>query len=530
LLFSALGGAFGIFGRAIVVKGAHRRKAEGRGQPSRTEKLLITIGSLVMVGFSDVFAFVAPWFGPVSVYWPTFIAANLLTNMLLIGAIMKHEKFDKNSQIATCVIIMAVIYVPINGPGIQENQDAKELLLRNPIAMIWISVLSVIYCICVFFMLFVDMKKKCSQFFVELVFFSVAIGSSTLSATSSKAASTFDGTEAGPYRAILLATTWIIMAMWTIETYKEATAVRSLAKFIPLTTFGSLLLNGITGVSQLGTTPLYYCRLVLKMTVALHTFLLDCASTGFYWLQVIVWEDYKVVSSWAGYITSYCLITLGIYLISDLDFFVAQAKDIQDYQSQVLSFGRFFHEIEEDLARAQLENKLSKHQLTIMDHARFQGLKRGNSDPELNTTGKFETQSVGEDDAFDRSSFAKVEEDMITTRRPLDSLDYVAKSFRDFSASISEAKNLDQTDANGRSVSTAQKVLHNESFRSLAPSDASWHSSWRSIRSRNLQNFIRPEGTSAKNEAHRGSLRVDMNGFISTLGDSVQEGNAEEEV
>jgi hypothetical protein len=176
--------------------------------------------------------------------------------MLLLGAIMKHEIFDKNAQVATCVIIVAVIYVPINGPGIQENQDAKELFLENPIAMIWISVLSVIYCICVFFMFFVDLKKKLSPLFVELVLLGVAIGSSTLSATSSKAASTFDGTEAGPYRAILLAATWIIIGIWTIETYREASAVRSLAKFLALTTFGSLVLNGITGVSQLGTTPL----------------------------------------------------------------------------------------------------------------------------------------------------------------------------------------------------------------------------------------------------------------------------------
>jgi hypothetical protein len=176
--------------------------------------------------------------------------------MLLIGGIMRHEKFDKKAQVATCVIILGIFYVPINGPGIQENQDAIELLLGNPIAMIWISVLSVIYCISTFFMLFVDMKKRFSPFFVELVLFSVVTGSSTLSATSSKAASTFDGTEAGPWRTILLVTTWVIIGIWTIETYKEATAVRSLAKFLPLVTFGSLVLNGITGVSQLGTTPL----------------------------------------------------------------------------------------------------------------------------------------------------------------------------------------------------------------------------------------------------------------------------------
>jgi hypothetical protein len=52
-----------------------------------------------------------------------------------------------------------------------------------------------------------------------------------------------------------------------------------------------------------------------------------------------------------------------------------------------------------------------------------------NSDPEWNTTERTEELSVDNDDAFDISLFAKVEEGMITTRGPpLDSLVHVAKS------------------------------------------------------------------------------------------------------
>jgi hypothetical protein len=194
--------------------------------------------------------------------------------------------------------------------------------------------------------------------------------------------------------------------------------------------------------------------------------------------------------------------------MSNLDLFVAQAKDIQ-----------------EDLARARLENKLSKHQVTIMDHARFQGLMRGNSDPELNTTVKFDTQPVDDDDdddddddAFDSLLFAKVEEGMITNRRPLGSLDYFAKSVvRDFPASNSAAKDLDDaTDATTIiDDSTAQIFPRDESFRNLTRSDASWHSSsWlMRISSKNLLDCTRQEeGTSEKKEPQRGSLRVDMTG------------------
>jgi hypothetical protein len=80
-----------------------------------------------------------------------------------------------------------------------------------------------------------------------------------------------------------------------------------------------------------------------------------------------VWEDYKVVGSWPGYITAYCLIAMGIYLLSnkqeDVPQYNQEAKDIV----AALSLGRFFHAIEEDLSRAKLERHLSSHQLTILN-------------------------------------------------------------------------------------------------------------------------------------------------------------------
>jgi hypothetical protein len=100
---------------------------------------------------------------------------------------------------------------------------------------------------------------------------------------------------------------------------------------------------------------------------------------------VIVWEDYKVVGSWPGYITAYALIAMGIYLLSDIDLF--QNNEANELL-QELSLGRFFHAIEEDLSRAKLESHLSVHQLTISTHSRRQGLKRGHSDPELGSGSK----------------------------------------------------------------------------------------------------------------------------------------------
>ena len=42
---------------------------------------------------------------------------------------------------------------------------------------------------------------------------------------------------------------------------------------------------------------------------------------------MIVWGEYKVVQSWSGYILVYILLALGIYLLSDFDFFLNSSSD-----------------------------------------------------------------------------------------------------------------------------------------------------------------------------------------------------------
>ena len=85
-----------------------------------------------------------------------------------------------------------------------------------------------------------------------------------------------------------------------------------------------------------------------------------------------MWEDYKVVGSWPGYVTAYCLIAMGIFLLSD------EGKD----QDQKVSLARFLRVTKEELSRPELEHHLSSHQLIILNQSRKQGLTRGNSDPE----------------------------------------------------------------------------------------------------------------------------------------------------
>jgi hypothetical protein len=108
---------------------------------------------------------------------------------------------------------------------------------------------------------------------------------------------------------------------------------------------------------------------------------------------------------------AYVLMALGVYLISDIDFLVKQGQDLQDYQEIVLS--DIYHpttifdpdaQQHHQLSRADLEQTISKHQLVILDHSRYLGLKRGNSDPELHCSNSMVNLSDGFDDQKNHES------------------------------------------------------------------------------------------------------------------------------
>jgi hypothetical protein len=102
---------------------------------------------------------------------------------------------------------------------------------------------------------------------------------------------------------------------------------------------------------------------------------------------------------------AYILMALGVYLISDIDFLVKQGQDLQNYQEIVLS--DIYHpttifdpdaQQHYHLSRADLEQSISKHQLVILDHSRYLGLKRGYSDPSLHCSTSMVNLSEGFDD------------------------------------------------------------------------------------------------------------------------------------
>ena len=442
LLISALGGIFASSSNAVVVHMSRRQKRHELS--NKLHKVTMMLEFIFFTGLCNLCFFLAPWFGPVSISWASYTASRLLSNMVLIGFIMGHERIDKSGQIATMVIVAGVIYLVITGPEPQGNQDIQEVVLGNPIAWIWLGILSVPYVICLFLMAVGKYRDK-SPAFTEMIFFIVATCSSALSGTMSKLSSLLDGSE-GPYKTILIAASWFIIVYWSYENFLEAKYVRSLARFTPQVQFGAILLNAITGC--------------------------------------IIWEEYRVIRSWIGYVTSISLLGMGVYLLSDLDFFKAQAQDQQDFHRQTETMQDFFENIERDLSRARLERSLSRHQITIIKNSARQGLTRGASDPELGSkqmnlepSDKIDSGGGGDTDSL--ATIATCPTKLLqppsnrTQSTTLDSIDSLTRSIRNLKDLVgfdSEGRDERQTAGSDASIAQTSSVQDDQSLKSLCSS------------------------------------------------------------
>lgn len=200
---------------------------------------------------------------------------------------MKREKVMKDNTVATLVIMTSVVLLPAVGPSLQDGQDILKLLM-SPASLAWSALLVVVNIISTVFMFFGKIKAR-KQSVVQACLLGVSVTASVLSGSVARAMST----TSGPVYVSLIAAYIYLQMTWTYETIVEATAVESRIVFIPTYTCASLGLNAITGI--------------------------------------IIWEDWKVVTSWTGYICSFILVVLGVILMSDLDFYKAEQDGLTDY-------------------------------------------------------------------------------------------------------------------------------------------------------------------------------------------------------
>jgi len=79
---------------------------------------------------------IATWFGPVALCVPMGLGSMLLLNMFFYGLVAPISHFTKDMRIGTYIIAVAIVLLPVNGPGAQDDQDILALL-QKPYAFVW---------------------------------------------------------------------------------------------------------------------------------------------------------------------------------------------------------------------------------------------------------------------------------------------------------------------------------------------------------------------------------------------------------
>ena len=155
---SAFGGFLEVSSTMVLAFPEFKTKM-GAWQPSKCRDRIMMVLNLVLMGVASVAYIVGSWFGPVSLSVPVVMVSKLLFNMVLMGLVLRMTSFSKDQQVGTYCIACAILTLPEVGPMDQPGADVLALIVQ-PVALAWISVLTLATVVCVVGMVVLARRSK----------------------------------------------------------------------------------------------------------------------------------------------------------------------------------------------------------------------------------------------------------------------------------------------------------------------------------------------------------------------------------
>lgn len=264
---AAIGGAMEVAATAITAIPAVREK-QGIVMP-KSMQLLTIAGNVTLQGIGSLVGhLVATWFGPVALVVPFFFSATLLCNMLIVGIL--GEQFSKNMRVGTLVIVVSVVLLPVVGPSPQEDQDIGELM-SHWYSRTWFAILAILS-----FGTGILLPMGITQYSQKLRMMILLVGRASSICLNLTVSRSFILGPSGLGLIVLIIIKLISGSIYTTAIVVQSFAVEQ-SKFVPLNATLIILVNAITGI--------------------------------------IIWEDWRVVQSWYGYVCVFVLLGLGCDLL-----------------------------------------------------------------------------------------------------------------------------------------------------------------------------------------------------------------------
>jgi hypothetical protein len=96
---SALGGLLEVTSTMCLAFPEYKAKL-GRPYGKCTQRVLLAV-NLALMGVASVLYVVGSWFGPVSISVPTVMVSKLLSNLVIMGLVLRMADFTKAQQVGT---------------------------------------------------------------------------------------------------------------------------------------------------------------------------------------------------------------------------------------------------------------------------------------------------------------------------------------------------------------------------------------------------------------------------------------------
>jgi hypothetical protein len=273
ILFTSISGLLRVVATMVLAYPDFLQKKRGTSAGAgATSKLLYLAAHLFILAIAAVLSIIGTIFGPVSIAVPVQTGACLLFNVFAMGIVLKMRTFDKSQRTGTYVVFFSILSLIDVGPGVQDNQDALQLL-STPTAIGWCIFITSLMLVSAVGTLAFLLRDGSSTSFLKTNATTILVIGTCMSnvgmATSSK---TFGSLTGGAFVGALVFYL-IATAVGVLFSVVSSTACDQ-GIFTPLSSVALIITNMITGI--------------------------------------IMWEDWRVINTWIAYICACLLMSCGV--------------------------------------------------------------------------------------------------------------------------------------------------------------------------------------------------------------------------
>ena len=294
------------------------------GSGSNSSKVKFIAAHLLILLIAAILSIVSTIYGPVSISVPIQTGSCLLFNVAAMGILLKMRAFNKAQRTGTYIVFLSILSLVDVGPGVQEGQDALQLL-SAPAAIFWtllITFLIVFAGVGTILLITTGSDSAASispltHWFQSNATLILAIGVTMSNVGMATASKTFASLRGGSFLAAFLyyLFTTILGVLFSVV---SSTACDQ-GVFTPLSSVALIITNMVTGI--------------------------------------VIWEDWKVIDTWVAYVCACFLMVCGVYLLAEIDLIekygrkaltnvVMQRRPSLTVSSSDMNYGSLLHVVE----------------------------------------------------------------------------------------------------------------------------------------------------------------------------------------